>query len=183
MRKALAIAVALMFATPAWARPDEPVKAIMGLASALWSDNPPENKDYFDRDHIGLFSKDFVATYSETEKYPVYDEGGTPFGYDVITNSQDGCPLKDVSITPGADTAGTTDIKVIFKLMTCYADDPNKDVLSEVHFKVVAEDGRFVISDIDRLIDGKPVSLMAEMEEIIKAGQEAPTDQQEPEQQ
>lgn len=174
----------LLPATAAFAAgADEPVKAIMDLASALWSDNPPENKDYFDMDHIGLFSKEFVAAYRETEKYPIYEEGGTPFGYDVITNSQDGCPLKDVAITPGADTSGITDVKVTFKLMTCYAEDPNKAALTEVHFKVATEDGKPVISDIDRIIDGKPSSLMAEMKDIVKAGQEVPTDQQEPQQQ
>ena len=177
----LLLAGSLLPAAPSFAAgPDEPVRSIMDLASALWSDNPPENTDYFDKDHIGLFSKDFVAIYRETEKYPIYEEGGTPFGYDVLTNSQDGCPLKDVAIAPGTDMAGTTDVKVTFKLMTCYADDPNKDALSEVHFKVVTEDGQRVIADIDRIIDGKPASLMAEMKEIIKAGQEAPTDKQEP---
>jgi len=180
----LLLAGSLLPAAPSFAaEPDEPVKTLMDLASALWSDNPPENKDYFDKDHIGLFSKDFVAAYRETEKYPIYEEGGSPFGYDVITNSQDGCPLKEVSIVPGADTAGTTDVKVTFKLMSCYADDPGKDALSEVHFKVVTEDGKPVISDIDRIIDGKSASLMAEMKEIVKAAQEAPTDQQEPQQQ
>jgi hypothetical protein len=179
MRLILALGLALAAAAPAFAAPADPVKTIMELATALWSDNPPANKDYFDKEHIGLFSKDFAAAYRETEKYPVYEEGGSPFGYDVITNSQDGCPLKDVTIAPGAETAGTTDVKVTFKLMTCYADDPGRDALSEVHFKVITEDGRPVISDIDRIIEGKPVSLMAEMKDIVKAGQEAPAEQQE----
>lgn len=177
----LVLTASLLPATPSFAAgPDEPVKAVMDLATALWSDKPPQNQDYFDKDHIGLFSKDFVTAYRETEKYPIYDEGGTPFGYDVITNSQDGCPLKDVTITVGAAAATTTDVKVTFKLMTCYTDDPGKDTVSEVHFKVVIEDGKSVISDIDRIIDGKPASLMAEMKDIIKTGQETPTDQQEP---
>ena len=186
MKKALAIVAALISATPAWAGPDEPVKAIMDLATQFWSDKPPEGKDYFDKDHIVLFSKDFVTAYREAEKYPIYDEGGGPFGYDVITNSQDGCPLKDMAITAAPEAAGISDVKVTFKLMSCYAEDPNKDALSEVHFKVVTEDGKSLIADIDRIIDGKSVSLMAEMKEIVKAGQEAPkdpTDQPEPQQQ
>jgi hypothetical protein len=177
----LLLTASLLPATPSLAAgPDEPVKVIMHLAAALWSDKPQENQDYFDKDHIRLFSKDFVATYREAEKYPIYDEGGTPFGYDVITNSQDGCPLKDVSIAPGTASAGATDVKVTFKLMTCYTDDPGKDSVSEVHFKVLVEDGKPVISDIDRIIDGKPASLMAEMKDIIKTGRDTPTDQQEP---
>jgi hypothetical protein len=162
---------------------DEPVKTIMDLATLLWSDNPPEGKDYFDKDHIGLFSKDFLAVYHEAEKYPIYEEGGSPFGYDVVTNSQEGCPLKDVAITPGPEAAGITDVKVTFRSMTCYDEDPSKDALTEVHFKIVNEGGKPLIADIDRIIDGKPISLVAEMKDMVKAGQEAVPDQQEPQQQ
>ena len=178
----LILGLMLTASAPAFAAPDEPVKAIMDLATALWSDKPPEGQDYFDNDHIGLFSKDFVALYREAEKYPIYEEGGSPFSYDVVTSSQDGCPLKDVAIAPGAEAAGITDVKVTFKLMSCYADDPGKDAVSEVRFKVVMQDGKPLIADIDRIIEGKPVSLVAEMKEIVKAGKEAPTEQTEPQQ-
>lgn len=180
MRLILALGLVLAAALPAGAAHVDPVRAIMDLATALWSDDPPQDKDYFDKEHISLFSKDFVAAYREAEKYPVYEDGGTPFGYDVITNSQDGCPLKDVTIGPGTVMAGTTDIKVTFKLMTCYADDPGKDAVSEVHFKVVDEGGKSVIADIDRVVDGQSASLASEMRDIVKAAREAPKDQQEP---
>ena len=156
----------------------DPVHRIMKVAEVRWATMEGDTPGYFDnldRD----FSKEFATIYREAEKYPVYGEGGSPFGYDVITNSQDGCPLKDVTITSGAETAGTTDVKVTFKLMSCFADDPGKDALSEVHFKVVTEDGKSVISDIDRIIDGKPVSLVAEMKDIVKVAREAPADQKE----
>lgn len=174
--RAIALTTMMIGVTPSLAATDDPVKSIMDLATALWSDNPPEDQDYFDKDHIVLFSKEFVAAYHEAEKYPVYDEGGTPFGYDVITNSQDGCPLKDMTIAPGTETAGTKDVKVTFKLMSCY-DDTGKDAVSEVHFKVITEDGKPVISDIDRIVDGKSASLMAEMKDIVKSAQEAPKDE------
>lgn len=177
MKKALAFAAMILLATPALAAPEEPVKAVMDLAVQLWSDNPPEGEDYFDKDHIAHFSKDFVAAYREAEKYPIYEDGGSPFGYDVITNSQDGCPLKDVSIVPGAETAGKATVTVTFKLMSCYEEDPNKDAVSEVRFDVVTEDGKPVISDIHRMIDGKPNSLVEEMKEIARTGAEMPAGQ------
>ena len=176
MKKAFALAAMFLFATQAFAAPDEPVKAIMDLATQLWSDKPPEGKDYFDKDHIALFSKDFVAAYREAEKYPIYDEGGGPFGYDVITNSQDGCPLKDMAIVAAPETAGVSDVKVTFKLMSCYTDDPGKDTVSEVHFDVVTEDGKPVIADIHRVIDGKPDSLVKEMKDLAKTGAESPAE-------
>ena len=110
-----------------------------------------------------------MAAYRAAEKFPLFEESTDPFGYDVVTNSQDGCALKDVTITPGAGTAGATDVKVTFKLMTCYTDDPARDDVSEVHFKVVTE-------------DGKPMSLMAEMQDIVKAGGEASPDNKEQQQ-
>jgi len=176
MKRLLALAAMILSATPAFAAPDEPVRAIMDLATQLWSDKPPEGKDYFDKDHIVLFSKDFIAAYREAEKYPIYDEGGGPFGYDVITNSQDGCPLKDLAITSAPEASGVSDVKVTFKLMSCYTDDPGKDTVSEVHFDVVTEDGKSVISDIHRMIDGKPDSLVKEMKELAKTGAETPAE-------
>lgn len=179
MRLLTATGLALALATSAWAGPEEPVGKIMDLATALWSEKAPEGADYFDQDHITLYARDFLAAYREAQKYPVYDGDDSPFGYDVITNSQDGCPLKDVSIVPGAGIAGTTDVKVTFKMMSCYDDQS----LSELHFKVVTEDGKPVISDIDRIVDGKPISLLAEMKNIAQEGAKAPANQQEPQQQ
>ena len=176
MKKALAIAIALISATSAWAGPDEPVKTIMDLASPALERQAAEGKDYFDKDHIALFSKDFVAAYREAEKYPIYNEGGGPFGYDVITNSQDGCPLKDMAVVAAPESAGVSDVKVTFKLMSCYAEDPGKDAISEVHFDVVTEGGKPVISDIHRIIDGKPDSLVKEMKELAKTGAETPAE-------
>ncbi|RYH00551.1 MAG: hypothetical protein EON57_10950 [Alphaproteobacteria bacterium] len=165
----------LAYAMPALAAPEAPVRAIMDLATAMSSNAAPQGADYFDANHIGLFSKGFLAAYTEAKKYSYLEDGGV-FEYDVITNSQEGCPLKDVSIAPGAESSGESKVTVTFKLMSCYQDDS----LSEVHFKVVTEDGKPVISDIDRIIDGKPVSLMAEMQDIAKEGASAPADQQEP---
>ena len=159
------------------ASPEEPVKVVMDLATALWSDDPAaEGKDYFDEHNLGsLYSKKFVDAYRAAAKFPVYDESATPFGYDVITNGQDGCPLKDVKIEPGATTLAITDVKVTFKLWTCVTDGSvNKDELSEVHFTVVEEGGKPVIDDIHRVTDGKQDSLIKEMQDIVKTGSEQP---------
>jgi hypothetical protein len=157
----------------------EPVKVVMDLAEALWSDDPKvEGQDYFDKAHLDtLFSKSFADTYREAAKHPLYDEASGPFGYDVITNGQDGCPLKDIAIDKGAETAGVTDVKVTFKLMTCYDDDPGKDAVSEVHFDVIDENGKAVINDIHRMTDGKPDSLVKEMQDIAKNAGEPPQDE------
>lgn len=180
MIRKMALTACLLAATPALAADaEEPVRAVMDLATALWSDKGAEGQDYFDASRLGtLYSKAFVAAYKEAAKYPLYDEAGGPFGYDVIANSQEGCPLKDITITNQGEKGGVTDIKVTFKLYTCYDDDPSyKDKVNEVHFDVVTEDGKPVISDLHRIgEDGKQDSLVAEMQEIAKTGAEAPAD-------
>jgi hypothetical protein len=172
MFKALAAACLLFVASPAFAAgPEDPVRSLMDLSSALWSDDPKvEGQDYFDKDRIDtLYSKTFADAYREAAKHPLYDDASGPFGYDVITNGQDGCPLKDVTIANAGEKAGVTDIKVTFKLWTCYDDDPaNKDKISEVHFDVITENGRPVISDIHRVTEGKQDSLLKEMQDIAK---------------
>ena len=180
MFKALAAALLLSIAPPALAADAQsPVKAVMDLAVALWSDDPKaDGQDYFDKPRLEtLYSRTFANAYREAAKHPLYDEASGPFGYDVITNGQDGCPLKDVNIANLGEKAGITDIKVTFKLMTCYDDDPDKNATSEVHFDVVTEDGKPVISDIHRLTDGKTDSLLAEMQDIAKNGGQPPQDE------
>jgi hypothetical protein len=176
----LAAATLLLFAGRAMAAdPQAPVKSIMDLATALWNDDPKvEGQDYFDKERLAtLYAKPFVDAYKEAAKHPIYDEASGPFGYDVITNGQDGCPLKDVAISTGAETAGTTDVKVTFKLLTCYDDDASKNAVSEVHFDVITEAGRPVIADIHRITDGKSDSLLKEMQDIAKNGGEMPQDE------
>ncbi|MDB5522851.1 MAG: hypothetical protein JWM58_614 [Rhizobium sp.] len=186
MFKALAAALLLVTASPAFAADaQQPVKAIMDLAVGLWSDDPKvEGQDYFDKTRLGtVYAKAFADAYREAAKHPLYDEGSGPFGYDVITNGQDGCPLKEVMIANQGEKAGITDIKVTFKLMTCYDDDPGKDATSEVHFDVVIENGRPVISDIHRVTEGKADSLLKEMQDIARNGGEQPADQNQNQQQ
>jgi hypothetical protein len=180
MFKALAAAFLLVIGLPAYAAdPQVPVKSIMDLAVALWNDDPKvEGQDYFDKTRLGtLYAKPFADAYREAAKHPLYDEASGPFGYDVITNGQDGCPLKEVNITTGGENAGTTDVKVTFKLMTCYDDDPGKDAISEVHFDVITDNGKSVISDIHRITDGKSDSLLKEMQDIAKNGGALPQDE------
>jgi hypothetical protein len=68
------------------------------------------------------------------------------------------------------DGVGTLIFAILY---TCYTDDPSyKDKVSEVHFDVVTEDGKPLIADFHRIADdGKPDSLMKEMQDIAKNGQ------------
>lgn len=154
----------------------DPVREVMAITEANWNTVDSDWKYIFDADPLSrLFSKEFQAAYVEAAKKPAYDTEngapGDPFGYDVITASQDGCPLKEIKIgTAGAPTAaGIVDIPVSFKMWTCIEEDEIKNSVSELHFDVTTEDGRPVINDIHRVADGERDSVLDEMRQLAKA--------------
>lgn len=99
----------------------DPVARIMKVAEARWATTEGGAADYFD--HLDRdFSKDFASVYREAAKYPAYDGGDSPFDYDVITSSQDGCPLEDMTISPEGEKDGVSTVAVSFRLMACAPD-------------------------------------------------------------
>ncbi len=131
-----------------------PARAIMDVATALWSSaGGDEAGDYFDKTHIGYFSKNIRALYAEALKRPALDadegEGG-PFDYDPIVLGQDGCPLEGLTIQAGKTEGVVTDVVARFKRFACMEDasDEERNAVSEIHFRVISESGRPVISDV-----------------------------------
>ncbi|HSO46344.1 MAG TPA: hypothetical protein VLQ68_00295 [Rhizobiaceae bacterium] len=156
----------------------------MDVARQLWSDNPPQSLDYFDPDRLSrLYSTGFVTAYKAAQKNPVFglEEGeseGNPFDYDVVANSQDGCPLEDIKAEKTGEAAGGVTVTVTFKLWRCVEDAAERDALSEVRFLLIEENGKQVIDDIVRVMDGEQLSLLEEMQYIASGeadvGEDAP---------
>ncbi|KQQ37238.1 MULTISPECIES: hypothetical protein [Rhizobium/Agrobacterium group] len=151
----------------------DPVKAVMKITEDNWNTVDSDWKSLFDPEPIQQnFSKSFQTAYSEASKHPAYETEnnapGDPFGYDVVTSSQDGCPLKDVTIVPAPAANGVSDVKVTFKQWACIDDAEMKDSVSEVHFDVIEEDGKPVIKDIHRVVENESDSLVEEMQSIAK---------------
>lgn len=173
-KTALAFALCLLPGLAQAADMTAPVKAIMDQVVANWAENAGEGQfqDYFDAaDLAANYSRAFVAAYRQAEKFPAYEEGASPFDYDVITDSQDGCPIAELKIAPGAEKDGVTDVGVTWKFWTCSDDESQKDDVSEVHFSVIVEDGKPVISDIIRKREDDSRSLLWEMTDIPKSRQ------------
>ena len=154
-----------------------PVSEIISAATANWqdmgtdSDSPPPYTDYFSEDFLmRLYSKDFVARYKEAAKYPAYDDGGSPFDYDPIIGGQDGCALKDVTTTEGQPANGAEDVTVTFDNSHCFGERAADWQPEKLIFKVVEEDGRAVIDDIERPSFEDAASLKKELQEIAKEG-------------
>jgi hypothetical protein len=169
----LALAFSLLASVSMAADPLVPVKEVMKITEDNWNSADSDWKFIFDAAPLArLFSKNFQSVYAEAAKHPAYDtednKPGDPFGYDVVTASQDGCPLKDITMVPAAPAGGKTDVKVTFKQWTCVDDTDLKDSVSEVHFDVIEEGGNPVIDDIHRVADGESDSVIGEMQSIAK---------------
>jgi hypothetical protein len=174
VKRTLIIVVLTCLASAALADDAEmPVYHIMDVAIARWKTMADFGVDYFDRTHLGQdFSQGFQSAYKAASKFPAYDDGSSdPFDYDVITSSQDGCPLKDIAISDRGRKGDVSDIMVTFRLWDCSDDKAMKKQVSELHFDVITESGRPVISDIHRVHDGVRDSLVREMQDIVKNGQ------------
>ncbi|AYD00885.1 hypothetical protein [Neorhizobium sp. NCHU2750] len=169
----LALAFSLLSTITMAADVPAPVKEVMKTTEDNWTSADSDFKFIFDPDPLArLFSKNFQSVYAEAAKHPAYEtedgQPGDPFGYDVITASQDGCPLKDITMDAAAPVSGKTDVKVTFKQWTCLDDASLKDSVSEVHFDVIDEGGKPVIDDIHRVADGETDSVIEEMQSIAK---------------
>lgn len=166
----LLILLLAAFATTTGARaadPTAPVREIMAEAENGWSENPSgEPKDYFDAERLDrIYSHDFARVYRAAAKFPAFDEGDSPFDYDVIVNGQDSCALKDVAITPKPAVDQRTEVDVSFDNTSCFEGvaEPGR---TELHFMVVEEDGRPVIDDIVRA--GQGGSVKTELDGIAR---------------
>ncbi|MBS1182872.1 MAG: hypothetical protein H6Q99_2752 [Proteobacteria bacterium] len=154
MLKSVLVAVSLALAGPACAADAvAPVRAIMDVATALWSNADGEAGDYFDDAHIGNFSEDVRGLYAEAIKHPAFDtdeETGNPFDYDPIILGQDGCPLDGLTVQAGKTDGVATDVVVRFKRFSCMegSSDEERNAVSEIHFRVISERGRPVIADV-----------------------------------
>lgn len=144
-----------------------PVREIMAEAENGWSENPSgEPKDYFDGERLDrIYSQAFARTYRAAAKFPAFEEGDSPFDYDVIVNGQDSCALKDVQIVPKPQAEGLTDVDVSFDNTSCF-DGVAEPGRTELHFMVIEEGGRPVIDDIVRA--GQGGSVKSELDGIAR---------------
>lgn len=146
----------------------QPVKVVMEVTVASWAENGDPGRTIFSEDLLKtLYSRNFVERYRAAAKFPAFDGGDSPFDYDVITNSQDGCPVKDLSITSQPPKAGVAVVVAKFNNTACFGSEAEYQALQEVRFDVIEEQGKPVIADIHTSLgDNEYGSLLADMEAI-----------------
>lgn len=176
-RTSLAAAFLFVSAAAQAADATEPVREIMAVVTANWqaagtdTDTPPDYVDYFNDDLLGrLYSRNFAMKYREAAKYPAYEDGTSPFGYDVIAMGQDGCTIEDLAIVAGASADGKVSVMTTFDNTHCFEGLPEDMKPARLTFETVEEDGRAVIDDIVRHYDDADQSLTDEMAEIVSYG-------------
>lgn len=170
----LALALTLgLSATHGFAADDTaPVKTLIDLVAANWKAGNEDYEDYFSDERLdSLYSAEFSAAYREASKHPAMDvpdgETGSPFDYDVMTNSQDGCPLEDIRI----EGDGEEQVTAMFDNTKCAEWDANDKHETTLIFHVQEENGRPVIDDIFRVEKGNSgQGLKEQMLDIAKAG-------------
>lgn len=149
-----------------------PVQSIMDVATQKWADTGPDTPDYFDPAYIGNFSARLRKLYAQASKHPAFDtdeETGNPFDYDPILSRQDGCPLKDVTLTEAGKTGAATDIVARFKGGTCFegVSPEERDAISQIQFRVITEDGKPVIDEAITGEGDEKYALSDELKAII----------------
>lgn len=141
-----------------------PVREIMTMTESNWSESGAEYQDIFDGSRLKmLFSSDFAARYGKAMQGEYARESGSPFDFDVIVNGQDGCPLKNVSITAAPAKGAVTEVTARFQAMTCFGQEAEYQAYNETRFNVIVENGKPVVDDIVLSMDGTPFSIKSEL--------------------
>lgn len=149
MKLRFASGLAFALSAPAFAAPEDPVRKLLDAASHNFSRGQTDIQDYFSPERLKtLYSKDFVARYTEAnERAKQNDEG--PLSKDMIIGSHiGGCTFEDVKLDAQPSKDGLTEIHATFLPYTCMEGDPIQDEMRTVTFIVKTEDGRDVIDDI-----------------------------------
>lgn len=147
------------------ADPAEPVKTLFDIASGK------TEGELFDEQRLStVFSKSFADTYriaAKVTEMAEVEEG--LFDYDPLVGGQDGCELKDMSFKALAPVReGDKEhvpVDATFDNMRCFKGFENNP-LRTLRFRVVEEDGRFVVDDYENgMTDDKdqPLSLKQQL--------------------
>lgn len=144
----LSCAAVVAFASGTQAAPRDPVDNLMKAAEHNYTPNVQDYEDYFSDERLTtLFSRAFADSFRSASKRAAQDDEGV-FDADVITNAQDGCPLKDIKIDTKPPEKGFVPVQVTFLPFACMEGDSARDETRTVIFMVVEENGRDVVADI-----------------------------------
>jgi hypothetical protein len=174
MRMTKVALILMALTTPAAAfSPEQPVKALVDATVDNWAGVNEEFTFVLGEQMLDtVYSKAFAKAYRDAKAKISADAGDgedyEPFGYDIITNSQDGCPLQDVKSNLASSEAGRAEVIVSFKHFACMGDQEEYQLFNVVHFDVVSEGGKAVIDNIRHKSDEGEQSLRDDLDDILQ---------------
>ncbi|MEP4769446.1 MAG: RICIN domain-containing protein [Roseibium sp.] len=145
--------------------PTVPVREMLAVTSHNFSSPDVDQlESYFsDKRLERLYSEDLASFYDRALKTKwARQMGGVVPDYDIITNSQDGCPLENLTIETEQPFETSWDVTVHFQFQTCWGDQAR----SKVVFLIVEEDNQPVIDDIFTYENGNSQSLKVALDQI-----------------
>jgi len=168
MRTGGAILVLVSLASPALADDiPAPIHEVMDVTTTFWSVKQPKLGSIFSEDRLKrLYSTDFVKLYRAAMKHPIYENGETPFDFDVIVQAQDSCTPEKIDMHLFQTTSTAREYEISFANFGCFdGGDPNQR--TTIYIDVTTEGGRDVIDDIATYEDsGKKDAIKALMANI-----------------
>lgn len=170
MRSGAAVVLALLAAAPASAGDiPAPIREVMDVTEVFWSPKTPKLGSIFSEDRLArLYSRNFVRLYRAAMRHPIYENGDTPFDFDVIVQAQDSCTPEKIDMHLFSIAGATREYEVSFARLGCFdGGDPNER--TTIYFDIITENGRDVIDDIATYeVTGKKDSTKALMANIAE---------------
>lgn len=170
MRAGAAILALLSLASPALADDiPSPIHEVMDVTTTFWSVKEPKLGSIFSEDRLKrLYSADFVKLYRAAMKHPIYQNGDTPFDFDVIVQAQDSCTPDKIDMHLFEAHGPMRQYEVSFAHFGCFdGGDPNER--TAIYIDIIQQDGRDVIDDIATYEDnGKKDSIKVLMANIAQ---------------
>jgi len=143
-----AIALILGMAIPAFADDiPAPIHEVIDVTTDFWSVKMPKQSIFSEERLQRLYSKDFVTLYRAAMKHPIYENGETPFDFDVIVQAQDSCTPENIDMHLFKTSGAVREYEVSFARLGCFdGGDPKER--TTIYIDIVKQDGRDVIDDI-----------------------------------
>jgi hypothetical protein len=158
MFKAILAALLVGAASPAFAVDvTGPVRELMKAAATNWSEEGGD-EDYTSEDRMSrLYAPSMASIIEEAVGHASRQNKETVLGYDMLTGSDDGCPLQGLKITQKKPEADFIPVFVEFKPFTCLKANPKQNMLMQVLFMMGEYDGVYKIDEIFRTVKGNEV--------------------------
>lgn len=137
--------------------PEEPVREIISIAESNFSvPFPGVMIDYFAKGRLErIYSKDLIGFYKRAIKTEAARQmGGRAPDFDILTGTQDACPLENISLKTEKPFESSWDVSVTYQYQACWGNP----ALTKTDFIIIEEGGQPVIDDIFTYDEAEAVS-------------------------